>query len=237
MKGVTHVAVGASAPAGLILTQGVTLLQGVTMAAVSAGFALLPDIDTPDSYASKAVGPNIHKLAHGLSKLAFNSTARTRDASQAAWMQRKRWDPYHRTLTHTLAATFSVTAASLVIAWVHPVGAGFLAALGVFLLWPVRGIPVGATVLGALAASLTAALWLSPWLLAIAAGGGYLSHVMGDACTKAGVPLCWPIEIRGKRWWRVRVLGGAVASGSAHEAGPAIGVAVASNATLLFLYF
>lgn len=39
--------------------------------------------------------------------------------------------------------------------------------------------------------------------LGIAVGAGWFFHLLGDAITKAGVPLAWPIPIHGKRWWDV----------------------------------
>ena len=47
MKGTVHAAIGASAPVGLVVTQHVSILQGLTMAAVSVGFSLMPDLDHP----------------------------------------------------------------------------------------------------------------------------------------------------------------------------------------------
>jgi membrane-bound metal-dependent hydrolase YbcI (DUF457 family) len=84
--------------------------------------------------------------------------------------------------------------------------------------------------------SLGAATILTPWLITLAAAGGYASHLAADACTKAGVPLFWPVAIREKRWWNIRFLGSAVTSGTDQEKAPAVGVAVASNLFLLFMY-
>lgn len=33
-------------------------------------------------------------------------------------------------------------------------------------------------------------------------GLGCVIHVLGDACTRSGVPLLWPLRIRGRRWRR-----------------------------------
>lgn len=237
MKGSVHALIGASAPIGLVVTQNVTTLQGVVMAGIAAGFALLPDIDTPTSCASKALGGPIHKIVHRLCRSVVGATSLRRDRAYVQWMQISRRDPYHRSLTHTLAATLAVWAAAYGVARLHPIAAGFTAAFGVFLLWPLRRVAVGMVVAGAMAASIGAVVLLDPWLIALAASGGYVSHVVGDACTKAGVPMFWPIAIQGKRWWNIRLLGGTVVSGSTWERGPAVGVSLASNALLLFLYF
>ena len=54
MKGTVHAAIGASAPACLVVTQHVSILQGISMAAVSAGFSLMPDLDHPKACATQA---------------------------------------------------------------------------------------------------------------------------------------------------------------------------------------
>lgn len=47
--------------------------------------------------------------------------------------------------------------------------------------------------------------WAVPPLawLGLPAGLGCLVHCLGDALTHAGVPLLWPVPIRGRRWYRV----------------------------------
>lgn len=42
--------------------------------------------------------------------------------------------------------------------------------------------------------------------IGIAFGVGWLIHLLGDMCTTQGVPILWPIPIRGKMWWRIRLL-------------------------------
>ncbi len=39
--------------------------------------------------------------------------------------------------------------------------------------------------------------------LGLAVGGGWFIHLIGDMITKMGVPMAWPIKIRGHRWWDV----------------------------------
>lgn len=238
MKGTVHAAIGASAPAGLIFTSHVTVPQGATMAVVSAGFALLPDLDTPRSTASVALGRTVHRSVHKLSSWVLFTTATGRDKSDLAWRQRMQgWcrDPVHRTLTHTLAATFVVGAGAYLAFLLSTTAAAILAALGVFLLWPIKRKAIPLVVVGAAAAAVATILLLTPWLLALAVGGGYLSHVAADACTKSGVPALWPARVKNKRWWNIRVLGSLVSSGSSRERGPAVGVSLASNGLLLFL--
>lgn len=244
MKGTVHAAIGASTPAGLVLTGHVTPLQGLVMGAISAGFALLPDIDTPNALASKALGGFVHRVVHRLCKAILNATATGCDRSDLAWQKRQKHDPVHRTVTHTLASFALLAAAAYLIALVSLTGVAILAAFGVFLLWPLfrgpgprKGRALRVAVLVGLAAGaiLAAPTLLTPWLLALAIGGGYLSHLAADACTSQGVPALWPMKINGKRWWKVRALGSMVASGSPRERGPALGVSITSNGLLLFL--
>jgi hypothetical protein len=64
------------------------------------------------------------------------------------------------------------------------------------------------------AASLTVTVILSRFLpdpdnagtyawLGLAFGGGWLVHILGDLITKMGVPLFWPLKIKGHRWYDV----------------------------------
>ena len=236
MKGSIHAAIGASAPIALVVTQRASLLQGATMAAVSAGFALLPDLDHPGACATKALGGSAHKLVHSLCRKAFYATALKRDRSSMAHLVRIHRDPLHRTLTHTLLAALFVGGVAYG-AGRFPVTAGVMASFGVFLLWPLYRRTIGMVMFAAAVAAMGAATLLTPWLLTLAAGGGYVSHIVADACTKAGVPALWPLRIQGKRWWNIRLLGGIIASGSSRESGPAVGVSMAANALLLFLNF
>lgn len=237
MKGSVHAAIGASTPVGLAVAHHVTVPQGLVMAAVSAGYALLPDLDSPTSCASRALGGFVHRFAHRLCKVIVNTTSLPRDKAYARWMQIHHRDPYHRSLTHTAAATGLIALVAYGAAWAHPLAAGFIAALGVLLLWPLRRTAVAVVVFGAMVVSVVTVMLLSPYLLALAVAGGYASHIAADACTKAGVPVLWPVTIQGKRWWRIRLLGSTITSGSPREKGPALGVSLASNALLLLLHF
>jgi membrane-bound metal-dependent hydrolase YbcI (DUF457 family) len=227
-----------------MVTGHVDPLQGAVMAAVSAGFALLPDLDHPKATATKALGMPVHLLVHGLCKAAVGATATGRDRGYIAWQRMQKRDPYHRTLTHTLVAAALVGCVGFLSVLAGAVSTGLVASFGVFLLWPLRKGAIGPVVLAAAATAVGAVFLLDPWLMALAVGGGYVSHIAADACTAAGVPALWPLTVRTggvkgfpgkKRWWNVRLLGGLVASGSREEKGPAIGVALAVNGVLLLL--
>lgn len=237
MRGSVHAVIGASAPGILVLSQGVTFFQGAAMASISAGFAVLPDIDHSRSCASKALGAHVHGYVRRACKSVADSTTSVRDRRSFAETRLLKRDPYHRTVTHTLVAALGVGLCAYVMAHLGPVGVGSTAALGVLLLWPLYRRAVGGVVLWSAVTAVSAVVLLGPWLMALAVGGGYLSHLVADACTKAGVPLLWPLRIKGKRWWRIRFLGSLVTSGSSRENGPAVGVALVVNALLLLLRF
>jgi membrane-bound metal-dependent hydrolase YbcI (DUF457 family) len=124
-----------------------------------------------------------------------------------------------------------------VTSWMSMAASGLVAALGVYLLWPLRKVTKGVVILGAMAAAAGSALTLTPWLITLAVTCGYISHVAADACTKSGVPALWPLPVKGKRWWNIRILDSMVTSGSALEKGPAVGVSVFANIALMFLKF
>lgn len=235
MKGTVHAAIGASAPVGLVVTQHVSILQGLTMAAVSAGFSLMPDLDHPKACATQALGKPAHKAVHGLCRTVVESTALGRDRSYIRWKKIKGHDPYHRTLTHTLAVALMMGALAYGLAFTGPIATGAVAAFGVLMLWPLYRKTISLVILGAAAVAACSSLYLDPWLIGIAVMAGYLSHIVADGCTAAGVPALWPLRIQGKRWWNIRLLNGEVASGSTEEKGPAIGVAIASNVLLILL--
>lgn len=55
--------------------------------------------------------------------------------------------------------------------------------------------------LGGLVSAVLALAGLSGWAwLGLPAGLGALAHLLGDACTKYGVPLVWPLKVGGRRW-------------------------------------
>lgn len=64
-------------------------------------------------------------------------------------------------------------------------------------------------------------------LIGVAVGTGILSHILADACTKAGVPVAWPLMVRGRRWSTFRFPGARhMRSGSTLEWVPGCGVAL-----------
>jgi membrane-bound metal-dependent hydrolase YbcI (DUF457 family) len=170
-----------------------------------------------------------------LCKWTVKRTSLGRDRSYARWKTIRGHDPYHRTLTHTLVAALAMGVVAYVLALIGGVATGAVAAFGVFLLWPIYRKTIPLVVVGAAVVSVASVMYLDPWLMGLAVAVGYASHIVADGCTTAGVPALWPMRIQGKRWWNIRLLGPMVASGSLEEKGPAVGVAMASNALLVLL--
>ncbi len=172
-------------------------------AGVSAGFALLPDLDHPGSTISRSLGPVTRGLSRAVSWVADWVQDRTcpccADDDSVA----------HRAGSHTLAAALAIGALASLVGWrVGLPGAAVL--VGVAVALATRGIlprrtrgSWGSLVAGAVAGGLVFELgppsgW---WWLGLPAGFGVLAHIVGDGLTKSAVPLLWPARIRGCRWF------------------------------------
>lgn len=205
MMGRTHMLTGALTGVALSPLLATSLPDAVLLTAVTAGFALVPDLDHPDSLATRLLGPVTGLVSRGVragSRRLYLATRTTRDV----WV-----DGEHRAATHTLlfAAWVGVlvgvgswVAGSWWVGGVVLVGSGLagrslgrrvapLAAAGV-LGW-VAGLPDGE---------------VAAWRVGAAAGVGCLVHCLGDAVTLSGCPLLWPLRVRGQVWFRVRLPAG-----------------------------
>jgi membrane-bound metal-dependent hydrolase YbcI (DUF457 family) len=207
MLGRTHALTGWCA--GLLLAPHLgahTLPQAVVVATVTAGSALIPDLDHPASRASRFVAPVTQVLSAVLqaaSAVTYRLTKGRRDEYRTG--------PYgggeHRHLTHTLVFAAAVGFA------VHLACAAWgrwavLAALLVALMLAVDAmgdwllpVAVAALVLGlAKGGDLEG---IAGWL-GLAVGAGCLVHDVGDALTESGCPILWPIPIAGETWAELR---------------------------------
>lgn len=177
---------------------GQGLTQVLAGAAVAGGAALLNDLDTPSSTASHALGRATGWLAGGvqwLAEAAFSLTATPADHRYAS--------PTHRGLTHTLVFAAAVGALAWQAARWGPVGVGFVAFVTAvpalrLVHGRLRGVGLLLTALGV--AALVAATAPGAALVGGAVGAGLLSHDLLDGCTTMGVPLLWPLKLRGMRW-------------------------------------
>ncbi|MFA7264796.1 MAG: metal-dependent hydrolase [Candidatus Nanopelagicales bacterium] len=202
----------------------VLAVAGALLIAWLAGRAALwPDLDHHNSTATRSMGlisGAVHLFVHRMSCWVFDMSATSRDVSEGDFRG-------HRGLSHF---GISAVVSGLVFGWVSyllatrwpalalAVVAGLIVALvGSWLLGEVRGL-VLALVAG------TALWWLvtttaeeplriASELIAPAVGlgvgvsvsVGMLAHSLGDAATKTGVPLLWPIRIRGQRYYPIHV--------------------------------
>jgi membrane-bound metal-dependent hydrolase YbcI (DUF457 family) len=148
------------------------------------GFALLPDLDTDASTAARLWGPLTRAPARGIGILARG----------------------HRAGTHDVLVAPAVAAAVSALAPLHP-GAAFVfltVAVGLALVAvdPIvpgdQGHPLANLVVSCAVAWWVTRAGVVPWWLPIAAAGGVVVHIVGDAVTTAGVPV--PLSTwRGRR--------------------------------------
>lgn len=191
---------------------------------ITAGAALAPDIDSHSSTVVNSfgvLGKAGHRVADAVS-VAVYETTRTR-------YDKPRTDG-HRTLFHTTLA--AIVAGGLVAlggslgGMVEIVGKEFtwgqissLTVMFIFTHLALAGLfekqvrkarrkygpyllMLSSAVITLITASLLPEGGNYPWL-GFAVGLGWFVHLLGDAITKMGVPLMFPLKYRGKRWWDV----------------------------------
>lgn len=229
MNGRTHAAIGAASMTGAALS-GIHPVSCALMAVVAAGFALGPDIDHPGSTITKSMPKAAHRVFHGVSRAARSTTATRADRKNFAWRASRGHDLDHRALTHTAVTTAFAAGAAAGIVSLTSLGTLVLVTMAAW--WCIR---LWSFLTPFLAASVIMAslVPLDPLLAAWAAGAGWLSHIIADGCTRLGVPLLWPLKIRGKRWYHARFLGSSIASGDRREWIAGFVVAVLMNSPVL----
>ncbi|OLT27566.1 hypothetical protein BJF83_18510 [Nocardiopsis sp. CNR-923] len=219
MLGVSHAATGLFVGVLTGAALGAHPSDVFVCGAVAAGAALLPDLDEPGSTAGRSLGPSSELCAVGLRRLSravYRATAGPCDAlGPRSSVEGAPVPPGgHRHLTHTLpaCAVFGLLGwgAAALGGWGLGAVVFAMAALGLGAVGRSLGGPrktrlrlVG--VLSVLAAA--TAVYLpggAPWLVGAAVGAGTVTHVLGDWLTRSGVPLAWPVVVRGKRWWMFR---------------------------------
>ena len=213
MMGTSHAATGvlAGGMTGFLLSDN--LGHALVCAAIGAGAALLPDLDTPGSTAGRSLGAVTELVSTHIRETSKTVYKRTATAVEL----RRAQDGGHRFLTHTVPACVAFGLLALLLALI-PLGAGLvvfaMSALGlgaVLREWKF----IGSRKKRQLAALITAVLfgvgtmmvpgWGPPWwLVGLTVTVGSLTHVLGDWLTRSGVPLAWPLVVNGKRWWMFR---------------------------------
>lgn len=193
--------------------------------AVCAGAALAPDIDSHSSTVVNSfgfVGKGLHQIVNTFSVFIYNLTKSRYDEDKTNG---------HRTLFHTglfailagILVTFlsSITATFEAFGQTYTYGQLFsvltltiflhLAFAGLFekyaskerrsargpYLMMVASLIISAGIFYALPPDENY-LWLGA-----AVSFGWFMHLLGDMITKMGVPILFPIPIKGKRWWDV----------------------------------
>lgn len=207
MMGRSHALTGWSAGLAAAPFLGQHSLAGaVVVGSVTAGFALLPDLDHRSSTASRLLGPvtdGISRLFRGISRAVYLVTKGPRDEPGGA----------HRQFWHTgVAAALLGWLANLGVhaggrwAALSVIVFGVLlavAALGDWVLIPAVGGGVLATVAahGHVTTVLDGSVGWLGWAVAV----GCLTHDLGDALTQHGCPLLFPLPIAGETYAEIRL--------------------------------
>ncbi|MEE2030786.1 metal-dependent hydrolase [Rhodococcus chondri] len=180
-------------------------------AAVCSGAALLPDLDTAQSTVARSFGPLSQGFARGVDKVSLGYYSITKGRRD-----RKRRGG-HRTLTHTalFAALLGAGVSALVVRFGRE---AIIAVLFVTLGLALRGLfgkwakSNGWFAVTAAAAVLSYLTWT--WFpgdvgstgLGVAVTLGCVTHCVGDAITKEGIPFLAPfVPWRGERWWEFKL--------------------------------
>lgn len=230
VMGPTHAMSGAAAWLGAAAiyanSTGTHLEPGVLIlgTAVTAGAALAPDIDSYSSTVSRSFGflsRGVYHTANAISITFYNVTRSKYDQPK---------DNGHRTFFHTTVmalvagglTSLATAATGTVDIWGNKMSWGQLFSLvimGIFLHLAMGGLFNDAfkkmrarygtilllgvsAVITAVTANILPAEGRYAWL-GLAVGFGWFIHLLGDMITKMGVPILWPIKIRGYRWWDV----------------------------------
>ncbi|WP_285734737.1 metal-dependent hydrolase [Nocardiopsis sp. ATB16-24] len=211
MMGTSHAATGVLTGAAVGALLGSEAHHLFVCAAVGAGAALLPDLDTPSSTVGRSLGHATELVAKGLRGVSRAVYRRTATGVELRAPQ----DAGHRHLTHTVPAAVVFGLAAMSVSLV-PFGAGLvvsaMSAIGLgTVARPWRALGSTRTrrfvaLVLALLCGIGSFLGGGPaaWLVGVTVAVGALTHIMGDWLTRSGVPLAWPLVYRGKRWWMFR---------------------------------
>ncbi|MDF8263569.1 metal-dependent hydrolase [Luteipulveratus flavus] len=204
--GRTHALSGWCAGLGVAYAVDVrSLHQSVLLAATTAGFALLPDLDHPGASASRLLGPVtalLCRILRALSAAVYALTKGPRDEKVKG---------KHRHLTHTLLFAIGLWYATDAATdkW-GPTAVGVVVLSGLLLAEAVLGdwvlFVAGAGVIAWLgtAGNHVADLQVVSGWLGLAVAAGCVTHCIGDALTKSGCPFLFPVPIAGETWYEIR---------------------------------
>jgi hypothetical protein len=216
MMGSTHATTGGFVGVAVVGLSGGGPVAMAAGAVLGAGAALVSDLDHGNSCATLSHGPFTvipSKILIWISRMTYRH-------SRTGWEKSHRpsHDPGgHRYLTHT--GIFAVFAGALTIAlsitWPSQMAVEFF-----LISFAIRGLCQalpGSNKIDKWPARTVASLagsWflmigyghmvINPILLGVIVSAGIFTHIGADALTKAGVPVLWPITIRGQKWCRLR---------------------------------
>jgi membrane-bound metal-dependent hydrolase YbcI (DUF457 family) len=152
---------------------------------VTAGAALLPDLDHPEGSISHFLGPISHYFCRFVSWISGGHRHATHSFLFVAMMGAGTWAGAHYLgRPFTLGLVFVLLSLAIRALHLCPPGKG-IHSWGVVTL-----LAVGGTVL------MDRWIGADPKWLWIAVALGTLTHVVGDCLTKEGCPLFWPIDHR-----------------------------------------
>lgn len=215
--GPTHAMSGAAV--GLAVAQilpeqwgGVTTAQEAFIyAGLTAGAALLPDLDSPSATVSRSFGPVTQVLSRATGNISRGFVNLTRGPKD------RHCRNGHRTLTHTLWSALAAGAGATALIGVY----GRPAVIGLlffFLGLAIRGLlpewskKTDWLLVTAASGALAYAVWTRVpedsfgVVLGSAVTVGCLTHMLGDMATKSGIPAFAPlIPLRGRRWWNLKL--------------------------------
>lgn len=217
VMGPTHAMSGAAV--GLAIAQllpaewgGVTTPQeAFVYAGLTAGAALLPDLDSPQATVARSFGMVSQVVSRGVENISQGFVNLTRGRKDP------RCNNGHRTLTHTVWFAFAAGAGAvaLISAYEKPAVIGLLffllslAIRGLLPEWSKKHDWIGVT-LAAAALAYGAWYFIPAASLGLVMGSavtaGVVTHLVGDMATKRGIPLFAPFApLKGRRWWSLRL--------------------------------
>ncbi|MEV0296367.1 metal-dependent hydrolase [Nocardia sp. NPDC050710] len=160
----------------------VELLLGTFL---TAGAALLPDADHPNSSIAHVLGPVSYVLCKFISKVSGGHRAGTHSLAFVAAVAFGTWAGEHWLgRPFTLGLVFFLLALAVRALHLCPSGDGFRA-------W-------GTVIVLAVAGTFAMDHWISdkPAWLPFSVGLGALAHLLGDCLTDRGCRLFWPLDIK-----------------------------------------
>lgn len=186
-----------------------TVAGAFVFAGVTAGAALLPDLDSPQATIARSFGPVSQAAAHVVENCAQGFCNLTRSHRD------DHCNNGHRTATHTIvfAIAAGIAVGALVSAFGKAAAVGTLfvmlglAIRGLFPKWAKKNDWLAVTAISgacAVAAWATVPAMASGIALGMAVTVGVATHLVGDSITKMGVPALAPIvSIKGRRWYDI----------------------------------